>query len=266
MSTAASVFRSIAHARKTAKRFQTGRVIPRDVLQDVLESTLRAPSGFNLQPTQIIMVHSSSLKKQLSDQAMLGLGNQYRTMDSSTLAVFLSDLEAGKRIERIHELEHASKMRHPNYLGQMPLASSFLLGQGHAATLVKNMATDFLSEWQPMPLVEPVHAWAYKNTALALQSYVLAATSHGLGTAIMEGFDARKLKEILRVPDRYAACACVATGYEYQEDDSNNEESKPSPRLELEEVVFGDTFGQAWEFDDPSQEEEEVEDSTAKTA
>ena len=128
------------------------------------------------------MVHSQPIKEQLSEQAMLGLGNQFRTRDASTLAVFLSDLEAGKRIERIMQLERESGTRHPNYLGQMPLASSFLLGQGHAATLIKNVATDLMSELQPMPVVEPVHAWSHKNTGIALQSYVLAATSHDLAT------------------------------------------------------------------------------------
>ena len=225
----------------------------------------RSPSGFNLQPTQIIMVHSPELKQTLSKEAMLGLGNQYRTVDASTLAVFLSDLEAGKRIERIHELEHASQSRHPNYLGQMPLASSFLLGQGHAATLLKNIATDVLSTQQPMPMIEPIHAWSYKNTALALQSYVLAATSHGLGSCIMEGFDGRRLKEILRVPaDRYAVCACVATGYEYEdEDDGENADNyRPTPRLDLDEVVFGETFGEQWTFN--GTEDDNDDNSCAK--
>ena len=117
---------------------------------------------------------------------MLGLGNQYRAVDSSALAVFLSDLEAGKRIERILQLERESGARHPNYLGQMPLASPFLLGQEHAATLIKNVATDVMSELQPMPVIEPVHAWSHKNTGIALQSYVLAATSHNLATVSHE--------------------------------------------------------------------------------
>jgi len=251
--TKAAVFRAIAHARKSAKRFEANRVIPRDILKDMLQSTIRSPSGFNLQPTQIIMVHSAALKQEVSQHAMLGVGNQYRTVDASALAVFLSDLQAGKRIDRIHQLEHASQMRHPNYLGSMPLASSFLLGQGHAATLLKRAATDVLSELQPMPVMEPIHAWAYKNTALALQSYVLAATSHDLATCIMEGFDARRLSEILRIPDdRYAICACVATGYEYPE-----EKQQPStPRLAMEEVVFGETFGEPWVFEE---EEDEAE-------
>jgi nitroreductase len=305
--TAAAAFRAIAQARRSTKRFEVDRIIPRKTLEDILTSTIvspksneypcclttfynqflqgmafgtirnfshlsfsyipitvqRSPSGFNLQPTQIIMVHFQSLKQQLADQAMLGLGNQYRAVDASTLAVFLSDLEAGKRIPRIYQLEQEAGTRHPNYLGQMPLASSFLLGQGHAATLIKNVATDVMSELQPMPVIEPVHAWSYKNTSLAIQSYVLAATSHDLGTCIMEGFDGRRLKEILRIPDRYAVPAVIATGYEYQEE----EEPKPTPRLALEEIVFGETFGEPWYFDEDSNESKDVDDTaSARTA
>lgn len=190
------------------------------------------------------MVHSQSLKDKLSKEAMLGLGNQYKVSDASTVAIFLSDLEANKRIQRIQQLEQLSGARHPNYLGQLPLASSFLLGQGHAATFIKNVATDVLSELQPMPVVEPVHAWSYKNTGLVIQSYVLAATSHGLGTAILEGFDGRRMAEILRIPDRYAIPCVVPTGYEYEE------EVKRTPRLDVAEVVFGETFGQPWNFDE----------------
>jgi len=205
------------------------------------------------------MVHNPDLKIKLSEEAMLGLGNQFRTKQASTLAVFLSDLEAGKRIERIHELEHSSGARHPNYLGQMPLASSFLLGQGHAATLLKTVATNVASELQPMPIIEPIHAWSYKNTGMAVQSYVLAATSHDLGTSIMEGFDGRRLKEILRVPDRYAACCCVATGYEFEED------YKTTPRLDVDEIVFGDTFGKKWTYSE-SWEDDNDENELEKSA
>ena len=36
----AALFRALAHSRKSANRFQTGRFIPAETLRDVLESTL----------------------------------------------------------------------------------------------------------------------------------------------------------------------------------------------------------------------------------
>jgi len=211
-----------------------------------------------LQPTQIIMVQDPALKEKLATKSMLGAGNQYRTRDCSALAVFLADLEASRRISRIHQLERSAPpgVRHPNYLAMMPVSTAFFLGEGHAATMLKQVTTDLVSRHlaQPMPEIEPVQAWSYKNTALAIQSYVLAATSHGLQTSIMEGYDPRQAKEILRIPDRYGIPMMVATGYEYE----TEEEAARTPRLDLEEVVFGDTFGAPLVFEPDVVREEDA--------
>ena len=168
---------------------------------------------------------------------MLGAGNAFRTRDCSALAVFLADLEPSKRLDRLMALEKGK--RHPGYRATMPLASSFLMGEGHASTWLKQISTSLLSNTvKQMPGIEPIQAWSYKNTALAVQSFVLSATSHDLATAIMEGYDPRRCKEILRIPDRYDIPMVVATGYEYFD-----ELEPPTPRFDLGEIVFDDTFG-----------------------
>ena len=197
----------------------------------------RSPSSFNIQPTQILLVRDKEIQAELADQAMLGAGNAFRTRDCSALAVFLADLEPSKRLDRLLSLEKGQ--RHPGYRAILPLASSFLMGEGHASTLLKQISTSFLSSTvRQMPGIEPVQAWSYKNAALAAQSYVLSATAHDLATAIMEGYDPRRCKEILRIPDRYDIPMMIATGYEYFE-----EVEPPTPRFTLEEVVFENTFG-----------------------
>ena len=50
---------------------------------------------------------------------MLGPGNMYRTIDSSAIAVFLSDLEPQKRLDRIMELEKESGVRTKQYLATL---------------------------------------------------------------------------------------------------------------------------------------------------
>lgn len=202
----------------------------------------RSPSSFNLQPSQIIIVIDQSIKHELADRAMLGPGNQFRTKDASAVAFFLSDLEPTKRIHRVHQLEQTH--RNPNYLANLPMVPSFLIGEGHAATLLKQVSTSFLSNVQAMPVIEPVQAWAYKNTSLLAQSFVLAAASHDLATCIMEGYDGRKVQDILRVPDRYAIPLAVAVGYDYHPEDPG--ELQETPRLPVPEVVFQDVFGEPW--------------------
>jgi nitroreductase len=190
------------------------------------------------------LVQDAAVKEKLADRAMLGAGNQFRTKDASIVAFFLSDLEVTKRINRIQQLEKGK--RDPNYMNMLPIVSSFLAGEGHASTFIKQAATTVLSEVQPMPTLEPVQSWTYKSTALAAQTYVLAATSHDLATCIMEGFDGRRVKDILGIPDRYGVPLAVATGFDFHEPN----EVPRTPRLGLEEVCFVDSFGQSMVLDE----------------
>lgn len=114
------------------------------------------------------------------------------------------------------------------------------------ATFVKQTATEALSAMQPMPSIDPVESWSYKNTAIAAQTLCLAAVSHGLGTCMMEGYDVRRTRRILRIPERYGVPLMVCMGYDYEEE----EEGKRTPRLEEGEVVFGDVFGGALDLGD----------------
>ncbi len=195
---------------------------------------------------------------------MLGIGNQHRVRDAPALAVFLADLQVtNQRVNRIYELEKSHQMRDPHYMSYMPTAASFRLGEGHAATFLKQVATDFLSPLQPMPSIDPVQAWSYKNTALMAQTFVLAATSHDLGTCIMEGFDGRRVQKILQIPDRYEIPLMVATGYDY---DSDKKDIKLTPRLDLDEVVFSDTFGKPIQFSDDGATDDEDDGPPAAAA
>ena len=193
---------------------------------------------------------------------MIGKGNQYRTRDCSVLTIFCSDLQPSLRIPRILELErnHSSQPRHPDYLALMPITTSFMLGEGHAATFLKQATMEFLSSStnRPMPEIDYARVWSYKNTSLMVQTYVLAATSHNLKTSIMEGFDPRHMKELLNIPDdRYGIPMVVATGYEYCDDKDNanisikeNDDNVPqTARLDMNEAVFQETFGIPVKFD-----------------
>eukprot|EP00934_Nitzschia_sp_Nitz4_P000290 Nitzschia sp. Nitz4//scaffold123_size70294//41234//42096//NITZ4_005930-RA/size70294-augustus-gene-0.61-mRNA-1//1//CDS//3329534491//290//frame0 len=252
----AAAFRGIAQARRSCRRFLPDRTIPEATLRDTLESTLRSPSSFNLQPIQIVLVQDQAIKEQLAENAMLGPGNQYRVRDASALAVLLADLEPTKRIQRISRLEKGS--RHPEYYSTLPMVPSFLIGEGHLATLIKNVATTALSEIQPMPDVEPVQAWGYKNAGFVAQSFCFAAESHDLATCIMEGFDSRRAAEILAVPDRYSIPLMVATGYDYD----GPEDVPRTNRLSLNEIVFADSFGEPWEPAELPLEEEEKKETS----
>lgn len=208
------------------------------------------------------MVQDNILKKEIAEKGMIGKGNQYRARDCSCLTIFCADLKPSLRLQRILELErnNTSQPRHPDYLAMMPITTSFMIGEGYAATLLKQATMEYLSlsTDHPMPEIDFARVWSYKNTSLMVQTYVLAATSHNLQTSIMEGFDPRYLKELLHIPDdRYGIPMVVATGYEYCNDkekanvsSKENDDNIPqTARLDINEVVFQDTFGSPAKFD-----------------
>ena len=210
---------------------------------------------------------------------MLGFGNQYRTNDASGIAVFISDLQPSKRIDRIYDMERQSGIREDGYLAVLRVAASFLTGESSTTTsattslssdrgensssstylssFLKQTFTHALSPIQSMPTMENVESWSYKNSGIMAQQYTMCATAHGLSTCMMEGYDARRVKEILRIPDRYGVPLMVATGYDYgtiaddvvhadiiDDDVDDDGLDKRTPRLEMNELFFGDTFGQ----------------------
>ncbi len=64
---------------------------------------------------------------------------------------------------------------------------------------IKRAVTSVVSSVSPTPSVVGPEAWAIKAASMAAQSYLLAATAHGLATAAMEGFDGRRIRQVLLV-------------------------------------------------------------------
>jgi nitroreductase len=266
-------FHQIVHDRTSVKRFASNITIPNAIWKDMLHLTRTAPSGFNLQPTHIILVRCNEIKTALADHAMLGAGNKYRVVDASGIAVFCADLQPSKRIHRIHDLERTHNIREKGYMSVLRVASTFLTGEKrintnfNLATMAKQTFANALSPSRPMPTMEDVGMWSYKNAGIMAQLYTLSATAHGLSTCMMEGYDTRRVMDILRIPrDRYGVPIMIATGYEYginnmesvvhannlkilteDYEDEENQRCK-APRLEMNELFFGETFGQPLDF------------------
>jgi Nitroreductase family len=89
-------------------------------------------------------------------------------------------------------------------------------------------------------------AWAVENTTFAAQTFLLAATSRGLSTAVMEGFDERRVCYSLGIPeDRYTVPFVVSVGYP----NAQGETIRPKRRFRLEDVCYADRFGVPKRFD-----------------
>jgi len=88
----------------------------------------------------------------------------------------------------------------------------------------------------PEPDTDKGDYWYMFDVALAMQNLVLAACSLGLGTRYVGGIDAKKVAEILEVPEGFCVVAMTPLGYPV-------EDPEVRPRKELSEIVFYDKFG-----------------------
>ncbi|ETW02152.1 hypothetical protein H310_05725 [Aphanomyces invadans] len=231
---AAQAFRSLARQRRSLYKFQN-KDIPKDILKDILLTTQRAPSGFNLQPYACMLVQDPTDRNALS-AAMLG-DNVRKVKEAPLIAVFAADLEPSKRVPAIQEMM-ATAGQSTADIQQLPLKLRFFGGEGHLAGVIRSGISTALTPFQPVPTYVPTIAWSYKSTMLAVSQYILAAESHGIGSCVMEGFDETWVRHALDIPDRYSVPVVVASGYAAAENSQ-----PPSPRLDPSQVFFGAKFG-----------------------
>lgn len=234
MSDAGARFEALALSRRSALKFAQGREVPDDILRSLVRVTQSAPSAFNVQPYKLVLVRDAERRRQLAT-AMTGEKNAARVMEAPVTMIFAADKEPSKLVPQLQQLAESAGQP-PERVQNLAFLVTFFGGEGVLATRVKQAAAHFLSPLQPMPSLSLAESWAYKNTMLAAQNYMLAATAHGLATSPMEGFDGSRVRNVVGMPERYGVPIVVPTGYA-------EEVAEPSLRYPPEQVVFEDTFG-----------------------
>jgi len=73
--------------------------------------------------------------------------------------------------------------------------------------------------------------WAVVDTAIAMQTMVIAAWSLGIGSCWIGACDEGKVKELLKIPDKWKVVGLVTFGYPA-------EQPKPKKKKPFEEI-FG---------------------------
>ena len=80
--------------------------------------------------------------------------------------------------------------------------------------------------------------WSVKQSVFPMEMFILACQANGLSTIIMEGFDGRRIRDIVKCPKRYFVTGLVSFGY------ADEENVKPTQRYDPDTMVFSETFGQ----------------------
>jgi nitroreductase len=200
----------------------------------------RSPSGFNMVPYAVVIVDDTATKGRLAD-ACLG-GNAQRVLDAAVTAVFAADLQPYLRIQNVIAMERDAG-KSTQYLRKLEFDAGVLTSGcgGETAQHMKSTALRAASLVLPTPSLNSIEAWSFKNTMLAAQTYMLAATSYNLATHPMEGFDASRVRQACDIPARYGVPVIISTGYS-MDLDTHPQSPRPKPSEVFRKNSFATPF------------------------
>ena len=188
--------------------------VPDPLLHRLIELARWAPSGYNLQPTNFVLVTDQALKNSLHAAFL----NQRQVLEAPALLIFTGDLNASRRhFEPMLKLDleaGASTDAYATMLRRIvPLA--FSRGPAGLGWLWKATLLPLVRCFRPIPVMPAVDRryWTGKQVMLVAMTFMLAAEAAGLATSPMEGFDEGRVRRALNIPRSHIIPIAIAVGY-----------------------------------------------------
>jgi nitroreductase len=206
-------FEAVVRSRRAVRNFRPDPV-PQPLLDRLVEIARWAPSGYNLQPTHFVVVTDPQVKLRLAPACL----KQRQVSEAPAAVVITGDRRVAEH--NFHDMLDMEKS-----LGSIDDAYERLLrkiiplvfGQGPMGLgwLLKAAAAPALGLVTPTPSIPAVQKryWLTKQTMLCAMTLMLAATSAGLATLPMEGFDERRVRRLLGIPRSHVIPLVIAMGY-----------------------------------------------------
>lgn len=196
-------FEDIVKERYATKLFDLSKV-PEEKLNRLLEIIRYAPSSFNIQPWNIIVIEDKALKEKLAPASW----NQPQIISCSHLLVFCANKDIAGNIAKLEKL---------------------MIENGAEAENIKPYI-DMMRNFEKNLNEEQKLSWAQRQTFLALGNAVNGAKALGFDSCPMEGFNPVEYAKILELPENLVPTALCTIGYA-------NDIPKPKIRF-LKEDVF----------------------------
>jgi nitroreductase len=183
------------HWRYATKKFDPARKIAPELWAKVEQAALLAPSSYGLQPWRFIVITDPATRQKLHTVSW----NQPQILDASHLVVF-----AAKKPPTPADVDrHIAR-----------------------TALVRGVSTDGLADYRQRMLGSlarmsgpDAHAWATRQTYIALGVFLSACALAGVDACPMEGFQPEKYDEILGLGEKGLGAVVIATaGYRLPDD------------------------------------------------
>lgn len=193
--------------RRSVKRFKPDP-IPEEVLKELVDLTLLAPSSFNIQPWRIVLITSPEQKAALAAASW----NQKQISEAPVTFVFAVDIMSWEKTFE-HTVVEAGRLE---------------AWPEKVASYFRNAVPGFQQSLGAL-----TREYAVKDALIAATHTALAAESLGLGSCYMNGWDEAKVKQLIGAgndPD-IAIALVLPVGYP-------SEVPKFSGRLDRSVTVF----------------------------
>lgn len=184
-------FKTVAATRRAVNFFDEQRAVSDTLLREMVEIAANAPSSFNLQPWNLMVLRDADEKGRLRKLAW----DQPKVTEAPVVLIALADKSGWKE-------GHSTLERNWN---EMISAGSMAAGQREWFL----NATKSLYGWSE----DASLAFAAKNTGFFAMSLMYAATSLGLSTHPMDGFDHEGVRKEFNIPDTYWVPLLISVGY-----------------------------------------------------
>jgi nitroreductase len=183
--------------------------IPEDTLNTILEAARLSPSSMNFQPWKYISVESPELRKQIFEAGY----SQQAIIEAPTLLVLtIPNILTTDNVDNVIEATAEARNVDPSTL-----------------TGYRKMLQGFVDNTEPSKFFD----WSRRQAYISLGILLLTAAQLEIDTAPMEGFDPKKVNQILGLTD-YTAVTLIGLGYRSPEDDH---QSWPKVRFNMEEIL-----------------------------
>jgi len=182
-------FAKVIDKRRSANNFIEGIKMSEEDIRPILEDVKLAPSAFNLQHANYIVVLNEEIKEKVREAAY----GQYKVHSASAVILVLGDKEAYKKTANLSQ-------------GMVDLG---IINACELENLVEEN-TKFYDERGEVFKKEE----AIRNASLSAMLFMLAAKNRGWDTCPMIGFDQQQMRALFNVPETHEIALMITIGKE----------------------------------------------------
>lgn len=182
-------FSKLIDKRRSANNFVEGIKITEEDIRPILEDVKLAPSAFNLQHANYIVVLDEDMKERMREVAF----GQYKVHSAAGVILVLGDKEAYKNTAELHQ-------------GMVDLG---IITTRELNELVAENTNFYEERGEAFKRDE-----AIRNASLSAMYFMLAAKNRGWDTCPMIGFDQQQMRALFNIPETYEIALMITIGKE----------------------------------------------------